>query len=138
MYPNKYCSSYLTWSSSIHHPDILDKLLAELTDPAAPRNKTVPGIALVIRSKDGRVIYSQGNGSFDVNTPSWLASCTKLVTPIALLQLVRKGLSHWTSQCNDFFLGVTSVMCLWVLMVRENRCSNRSQRCYFAQSAEPH
>jgi Beta-lactamase len=78
--------------SSIHHPDTLDKLLAGLTDPAAPRNKAVPGIALVIRSKDGRIIYSQGKGSFDISTPAWLASCTKLVTPIALLQLVEKGL----------------------------------------------
>ena len=78
--------------SSTHHPDMLDKLLAELTDPVAPRDKAVPGVALVVRSKDGRVIYSQGNGSLDINTPSWLASCTKLVTPIALLQLVEKGL----------------------------------------------
>jgi CubicO group peptidase (beta-lactamase class C family) len=78
--------------SSIHHPDTLDKLLAGLTDPAAPCNKAVPGIALVIRSKDSRIIYSQGNGSSDISTPVWLASCPKLVTPIVLLQLVEKGL----------------------------------------------
>jgi methyl acetate hydrolase len=80
-------------STAIHRPERLDKLLARLVDPAAPRNEAVPGIALVIRAKDGSILYSHsGNESFKTGTPSWLASCTKLVTPIALLQLVERGL----------------------------------------------
>jgi len=80
-------------ATTIHHPGKLDKLLARLVDPTAPCNEALPGIALVIRAKDGSILYSHsGNESFKTDTPSWLASCTKLVTPIALLQLVERGL----------------------------------------------
>jgi len=78
---------------TIQHPEKLDKLLARLADPAAPRNESVPCIALVVRAKDGSILYSHsGNESLKPETPSWLASLTKIVTPIAILQLVERGL----------------------------------------------
>jgi len=78
---------------TIQHPEKLDRLLARLTDPTAPRNEALPSIALVVRAKDGSILYSHsGNESFKSGTSSWLASLTKMITPIAILQLVERGL----------------------------------------------
>ncbi|PGH02575.1 hypothetical protein GX51_04602 [Blastomyces parvus] len=69
-------------------------------------DRVLPGIALIAANKNDQVLtavkkgdtlYSESfgftdKGPFTVDTPIWVASCTKLVTSIAFLQCVEKGL----------------------------------------------
>lgn len=59
----------------------------------------IPGLSFVVVSKDGSTLFQQSAGSRGTGTGQplkddsifWMASCTKLVTTIACLQLVEKG-----------------------------------------------
>ncbi|KLJ08706.1 beta-lactamase [Blastomyces silverae] len=60
-------------------------------------DRVLPGVALIAANKNGDTLYSDSfgftdKGPFTVDTPIWFASCTKLVTSIAVLQCVEKGL----------------------------------------------
>jgi CubicO group peptidase (beta-lactamase class C family) len=73
------------------HPAALDDLLKQYTDPLAPVGARVPGWAFVVRSKDA-VLYRNGAGNLGPSTPGWMASVSKLVTPILALKAVEAGL----------------------------------------------
>jgi CubicO group peptidase (beta-lactamase class C family) len=72
-------------------PMALDALLKQYTDPTAPLGARVPGWAFVVRSKD-TVLYRKGAGNLEPSTPGWMASVSKLVTPILALKAVESGL----------------------------------------------
>lgn len=62
----------------------------------------IPGIVLLATSRDGTIQYTGTFGNLSVadnnsgpitpDAPMWIASCTKLVTTIAALQCVERGL----------------------------------------------
>ncbi|EEH45733.2 uncharacterized protein PADG_01883 [Paracoccidioides brasiliensis Pb18] len=88
--------------------DAFDKIAESLT--AEDPNRALPGVAMVAADSKGKlrnidnndgctgdVVYSKGfgfnsAGPITVDTPLWIASCSKLITSIALLQCVEKGL----------------------------------------------
>jgi CubicO group peptidase (beta-lactamase class C family) len=77
----------------------------EQTFESACAAHEIPGVVLLAISRDGTFTYSHTFGSLSVgddddkksipitpDTPMWIASCTKLVTTIAALQCVERGL----------------------------------------------
>jgi CubicO group peptidase (beta-lactamase class C family) len=76
----------------------------EKTFEAACAAHDMPGVVLVAISRDGKFQYTNTFGNLSVaddasgpmtpDTPMWIASCTKLLTTIAALQCVERGL--WT------------------------------------------
>lgn len=70
----------------------LDAILRDLTDDAKFGHITLPnGIAVIARDIHGAVLFRgrAGKMEFDTQGPYW--SCSKLVTPVILLQLVESG-----------------------------------------------
>jgi CubicO group peptidase (beta-lactamase class C family) len=63
---------------------------------------TIPGVVLLASSRDGKFQYSNSFGNLSIadanstpisaDSPMWIASCTKLLTTIAALQCVERGL----------------------------------------------
>jgi CubicO group peptidase (beta-lactamase class C family) len=84
-----------TWATATimpsFDPTALEALLKQYTDPTAPLEARVPGWAFVVRSKD-TVLYRKGAGNLEPSTPGWMASVSKLVTPILALKAVESGL----------------------------------------------
>ena len=64
--------------------------------------RDIPGVVLLATSRDGRFTYDKSFGKLSVaddssgpispDAPMWIASCTKLLTTIAALQCVERGL----------------------------------------------
>ncbi|KAL1956551.1 hypothetical protein VTO42DRAFT_7022 [Malbranchea cinnamomea] len=72
-----------------------ERLARSLT--AEGENQKLPGFAVVVADDAGNIRYSNAFGSspagpVTVDTTMWVASCTKLMTTIAVLQCVEKGL----------------------------------------------
>lgn len=73
--------------------------LKGLMDTQTERGNGAPGLAYVAVNRDGQVLFEhasgvQGVGSrkpVSVNSVFWLASCTKIITGIAVMQLVEQG-----------------------------------------------
>ncbi|KAI4244355.1 MAG: hypothetical protein LQ352_006846 [Teloschistes flavicans] len=69
-----------------------------IDDVTADTNK-VPGCVLVVVNKDGKTLfeYASGRRGADTTAPMtldsifWIASCTKMITGIAVMQLVEQG-----------------------------------------------
>jgi CubicO group peptidase (beta-lactamase class C family) len=69
---------------------------------AAVHSHTIPGVVLLASSRDGKFQYSNSFGNLSIadansapisaDSPMWIASCTKLLTTIAALQCVERGL----------------------------------------------
>lgn len=65
----------------------------------ANKESGVPGLVFLAADKNGETLVSQVSGNFGAQTPRpmtldsvfWIASCTKLITAIACLQLVEQG-----------------------------------------------
>ncbi|TVY85227.1 Acyltransferase LovD [Lachnellula suecica] len=82
--------------SSMAAAEIQAQMDAVSSDP-----KGLPGAVLCIVSKDGR-IFSHASGNIGANTKKpmttdtvfWMASCTKMITGIAAMQLVERGKLH--------------------------------------------
>ena len=89
--PSTFCSS---------PPPILSTM--EQAFETAVANHILPGVVLVATDRTGTFTYSKSIGSLSLDgskpgpittsTPMWIASCTKLITTIAALQCVERGL----------------------------------------------
>jgi CubicO group peptidase (beta-lactamase class C family) len=74
----------------------------EETFRAGVQSHTIPGVVLLATSRDGKFQYSNTFGNLSIadansapisaDSPMWIASCTKLLTTIAALQCVERGL----------------------------------------------
>jgi CubicO group peptidase (beta-lactamase class C family) len=74
----------------------------EETFRAGVQSHTIPGVVLLATSRDGKFQYSNAFGNLTIadansapisaDSPMWIASCTKLLTTIAALQCVERGL----------------------------------------------
>jgi len=59
----------------------------------------IPGCVAVVVDKDGRTLFSHASGKRGIDTPEpmtletvfWIASCTKMICGIAVMQLVEQG-----------------------------------------------
>ncbi|KAI9037559.1 serine hydrolase domain-containing protein [Aspergillus affinis] len=77
----------------------LNAAVAKIDEATRGPNPKVPGIVCVVVDQNGDSILSHASGFVGLNgqspmtldTVSWLASCTKLLTGIACLQLVEQG-----------------------------------------------
>ncbi|KAJ5820238.1 esterase [Penicillium riverlandense] len=77
----------------------LDRILDQFTDPLAG---SLHGAAFIAIDNLGNVIYKRAAGKADFDTPSakplgidslyWIASMTKMVTAVAVMQLVERGI----------------------------------------------
>ena len=74
--------------------DRIDRACADV-DP----RKALPGVVAVVVNADGEEIFAHASGYRGLESPDlmtldtvfWIASCTKLVTSIACMQLVEQG-----------------------------------------------
>lgn len=68
-------------------------------DKATAEENKIPGFVTVVVGKDGKQIFSHASGTRGIGTKEpmtldtifYFASCTKLISVIAVLQLVEKG-----------------------------------------------
>jgi CubicO group peptidase (beta-lactamase class C family) len=72
------------------------------TVPGRDDSGLLPGVALAVRGRDGVLYSGSGNSRIQSSTPVWIASCTKLVTPICILQLVERGLIGLDDPVQDY------------------------------------
>ncbi|PGH33348.1 hypothetical protein GX50_03825 [[Emmonsia] crescens] len=75
--------------------DAFNKIAGSLT--AEGLDRVLPGVAMIAANSNGDTLYSKsfgftGAGPFTIDTPIWFASCTKIMTSIAVMQCVEKGL----------------------------------------------
>lgn len=77
----------------------VDALKAKLEAACSDPEKGLPGASVAVVGKDGRQLFSHAAGqrglraseTMDEDTVFWIASCTKLITAIACMQLVEQG-----------------------------------------------
>lgn len=74
-------------------------LKAALDDACADKEKSLAGVVGVVVGKDGKERFAHAAGkrgygsseSMSLDTVFWIASCTKMITGIACMQLVEQG-----------------------------------------------
>jgi CubicO group peptidase (beta-lactamase class C family) len=75
------------------------QVLQDLIDAACCEPNGIPGASVVIINRDGKELFAHASGKRGQGQPEpmsldnifWIASCTKLITGIALMQLVDQG-----------------------------------------------
>jgi len=78
---------------------VLDSLRQTVDTACADPKADIPGATVVIVGRDGKELFAHCAGKRGVNSDEpmtqeniyWIASCTKLIVGIALLQLVEHG-----------------------------------------------
>ncbi|KNG89928.1 hypothetical protein ANOM_001710 [Aspergillus nomiae NRRL 13137] len=73
--------------------------IARMDEATSGPDPRIPGVVSIVVTRDGNPILSHASGSMKVDGKSrmtldsvfWLASCTKLLTGIACMQLVEQG-----------------------------------------------
>lgn len=78
----------------------LNTLRATIDSACNDRRKGIPGAAVVVVGKDGDELFAHSSGprgvasreDMTLDSVFWIASCTKMITGIACMQLVEKGL----------------------------------------------
>lgn len=81
-------------------PNVTSSLEARLDEACADQEKGIPGAVVVIVGKNGREYFAHASGKrgygssepMTLDNIFWIASCTKLITGIACMQLVEQGL----------------------------------------------
>ncbi|RMD42628.1 hypothetical protein DV735_g2468, partial [Chaetothyriales sp. CBS 134920] len=76
-----------------------NSIKASLDNACADSNKGIPGLVGVAVGKDGKELFAHAAGKrgfgsqepMTVDSVFWIASCTKLITGIAVMQLVEQG-----------------------------------------------
>jgi CubicO group peptidase (beta-lactamase class C family) len=79
--------------------EVQNNLTKTIDDACADPRSDIPGVSVIVVGKDGE-LFSHSAGKRGVNSSEpmtadnvfWIASCTKLITAIACMQLVEKGL----------------------------------------------
>jgi len=82
------------------NPETVDRLRAIVDGACADPSTGVPGTTVVVVGKDGKELFAHSAGKRGVssNEPMtlenifWIASCTKMLTGVACMQLVERGL----------------------------------------------
>lgn len=77
----------------------LEALKGRIDSACSDPDNGLPGAAVAVVGKDGKLLFShaggqRGHGSPEPLSPDcvfWIASCTKLITGIACMQLVEQG-----------------------------------------------
>jgi CubicO group peptidase (beta-lactamase class C family) len=78
---------------------VLDSLRQAVDTACTDPKADIPGATVVIVGRDGKELFAHCSGKRGVNSDEpmtqeniyWIASCTKLIVGIALLQLVEQG-----------------------------------------------
>lgn len=78
--------------------ETVDKIKSTI-DAATADAKGIPGVTVVVVGRDGKELLAHASGKIGVlsdkentlDTIYWIASCTKLLTGIACMQLVEQG-----------------------------------------------
>jgi CubicO group peptidase (beta-lactamase class C family) len=79
---------------------VTDKLRQTVDAAVADTLSDIPGVSVVVVGKDGKELFAHSAGKRGCNSNEpmtlenifWIASCTKMVAGIAVMQLVEKGL----------------------------------------------
>jgi CubicO group peptidase (beta-lactamase class C family) len=79
--------------------DAVDALKKSFDDACADQNKGLPGVVGVAVGRDGKELFAHAAGKrgfgfqedMTLNNIFWIASCTKMITGIACMQLVEQG-----------------------------------------------
>lgn len=77
----------------------IEALKSQIDSACKDLDNGIPGVAVSIVGKDGKLMFShvggqRGHGSTEpmsIQSVFWIASCTKLITGIACMQLVEQG-----------------------------------------------
>ena len=79
--------------------EAVDTMQGGLDDACADRDKGIPGVVAIAVGKDGKELFAHAAGKrgFGLEEPMtldnvfWIASCTKMITGLACMQLVEQG-----------------------------------------------
>lgn len=79
--------------------EAVSKLQSAFDDACADHDKGLPGVVGVAVGKDGKELFAHASGKrgfgseepMSLDSTFWIASCTKLITGIACMQLVEQG-----------------------------------------------
>ena len=77
----------------------VSKLQSVFDDACADRDKGLPGVVGVAVGRDGKELFAHAAGKrgcgseepMSLDTIFWIASCTKMITGLACMQLVEQG-----------------------------------------------
>lgn len=77
----------------------LEALKNRIDSACSDLDDGIPGVAVAVVGKDGKLMFSHAGGQRGHGSPEpmsadnvfWIASCTKLITGIACMQLVEQG-----------------------------------------------
>jgi CubicO group peptidase (beta-lactamase class C family) len=80
-------------------PDVLTTLKDTVEAAAADPMTDIPGVAVCVVGKDGKELFAHAAGKrglassepMTLDSIFWIASCTKMITGIACMQLVEQG-----------------------------------------------
>lgn len=82
--------------------DVLKNLKSTVDSACADPRSDIPGTSIVVVDRDGKEIFAHAAGKRGVNSSEdmtldnvfWIASCTKMIAGIAVMQLVEQGKLH--------------------------------------------
>ncbi|KAK0335663.1 hypothetical protein LTR94_011695 [Friedmanniomyces endolithicus] len=60
-------------------------------DACKDGEKGLPGVVGVVIGKDGTELFAQASEPMSLDSIFWIASCTKMITGVACMQLVEQG-----------------------------------------------
>jgi len=77
----------------------LEALKSRINSACSDQDNGLPGAAVAVIGKDGKFLFSHAGGQRGHGSPEplttdnvfWIASCTKMITGIACMQLVEQG-----------------------------------------------
>lgn len=79
--------------------EAINKLQNAFDDACADRDKGLPGVVGIAVGRDGKELFAHAAGkrgfgseeSMSLDSVFWIASCTKMITGLACMQLVEQG-----------------------------------------------
>jgi CubicO group peptidase (beta-lactamase class C family) len=82
--------------------NVVQNLKKTVDDACADPRSDIPGTSIVVVDKNGKEIFAHAAGKRGVNNSEdmttdnvfWIASCTKMIAGIAVMQLVEQGKLH--------------------------------------------
>jgi CubicO group peptidase (beta-lactamase class C family) len=82
--------------------DVIQNLKKTVDNACADPKSDIPGTSIVVVDKNGKELFAHAAGKRGVNSSEdmtldnvfWIASCTKMIAGIAVMQLVEQGKLH--------------------------------------------
>lgn len=82
--------------------EVIQNLKSTVDSACADPHSDIPGTSIVVVDRDGKEIFAHAAGKRGVNSSEdmtldnvfWIASCTKMIAGIAVMQLVEQGKLH--------------------------------------------